>query len=67
MLTFYTQWDVGDTMLFHCGKGGPSESQPEQRDRLISYYNVAIGGRGRIDLCTGRVQQQARTHNHRSR
>jgi hypothetical protein len=67
MLTFYTQWDVGNTMLLRCGKVAPAESQPEQHDRLISYYNVAIGGRGRIDLCTGRLKQKARMHNRRSR
>jgi hypothetical protein len=66
MLTFYTQWDIGETMLLRCGKDGPFEGQPEPLDRLVSYYNLAIGGRGCIDLCTGRLQQKARMYNRRS-
>jgi hypothetical protein len=60
MITFYTQWDVGDTVLLRCGSGILPGNRRAHGRHLPSYYNVAISGRGRIDLRTGRLNGRRR-------
>ena len=64
MITFDTQWDVGNTVLLRCGSGFLSGNRRNQDNHLIGYYNVAITGRGRIDLRTGQLNDRKRHCKH---
>ena len=58
-----TQLDTCATvLLLQCDGVAPSESEITEPGAQISYYNIAVAGRGRINLRTGLFDQRTATY-----
>jgi hypothetical protein len=62
MKTFCTQWDTGDRAIAAASQGHAVPKRIDQARTAMSYYNVAMRGRGRIDLGTGDHRPQPLTY-----